>query len=487
MKKSNSILITLSALVAFGCGPLQRPLPMSLSPDEVGTLLVLGTDQAIEPKTVLGEVPTSEGQRGESSPRRLEIGPTRDGIAIGVSTGEGPIAGTDGQGNDGRGNESRSFVPASIAKIITAFVALKSLGGDFRYSTRVAWTPEGGDGAVRDLLVIADGDPQPHRLASVAGPERARLSEIARELKRRGVRSVRGRVELVSADGRLDVAIHPPGLDPEDHLACYGALAQAFNFESNCVGQSSASSTKQVYARALLRELERQGIAVRQVAISYPVTTDADVSRASWELRQPVTKLEMKSDPVQELIVHMNKVSDNLIADALFKSVGVRSSSKALDPREAGEGVTRAALLEWLHGAGRSDLAPEMRLVDGTGLSRESFVTPRALVTVMRRLAREPSFALLWNSLPIAGRDGTLRGRMNGTKAEGFVRAKTGTVRGAYQLAGYVPKIGSRGEIVEYVPFVILSDTTPANRERVRRYQDQLVVRLVELINPGKF
>jgi D-alanyl-D-alanine carboxypeptidase/D-alanyl-D-alanine-endopeptidase (penicillin-binding protein 4) len=41
-------------------------------------------------------------------------------------------------------------------------------------------------------------------------------------------------------------------------------------------------------------------------------------------------------------------------------------------------------------------------------------------------------------SLPIAGVDGTLRRRMRATPAEGNLRAKTGTLRWANSLSGYV-------------------------------------------------
>ena len=111
--------------------------------------------------------------------------------------------------------------------------------------------------------------------------------------------------------------------------------------------------------------------------------------------------------------------------------------------------------------------------------SRANRVSPRAFITLLREFAKEPTFPALWNSLAIAGVDGTLRGRMRNTPAENFVRGKTGTLRGAYQLVGYIP-----GDLAknEYIPFVILSEATPANEGIVRAFQNRIVAKLASQV-----
>jgi D-alanyl-D-alanine carboxypeptidase/D-alanyl-D-alanine-endopeptidase (penicillin-binding protein 4) len=59
-------------------------------------------------------------------------------------------------------------------------------------------------------------------------------------------------------------------------------------------------------------------------------------------------------------------------------------------------------------------------------------------VRVLDRIQRDTAFAVFYNALPIAGIDGTLQDRMNGTPAEGNVRAKTGSISYARSLSGYV-------------------------------------------------
>jgi len=53
-------------------------------------------------------------------------------------------------------------------------------------------------------------------------------------------------------------------------------------------------------------------------------------------------------------------------------------------------------------------------------------------------MREQPAGQAYYDSLPVAGVDGTLKGRMRGTAAKGNVRAKTGLIGRVRALSGYV-------------------------------------------------
>ena len=76
---------------------------------------------------------------------------------------------------------------------------------------------------------------------------------------------------------------------------------------------------------------------------------------------------------------------------------------------------------------------------DGSGLSRRNLISPQALVaTLVAAYNNRPLWKALYEALSVAGKDGTLRKRMKGTRAEGNVHGKTGTLKNVSALTGYV-------------------------------------------------
>ncbi|MBZ0152992.1 MAG: D-alanyl-D-alanine carboxypeptidase/D-alanyl-D-alanine-endopeptidase, partial [Planctomycetes bacterium] len=175
------------------------------------------------------------------------------------------------------------------------------------------------------------------------------------------------------------------------------------------------------------------------------------------------------SRPVADAVRRTNKESDNLGAELLLRRLGGE-----LDAGAAARGL--AVLRE--HASTLGGGTTMLRLADGSGVSHYDLVSAellvRDLVDMHRRGGR--ALAVFDDSLPIAGRDGTLAKRMVGTAAEGRVRAKTGTLSGVSNLAGYVTTASGRR-----LAFVILVQNFVGPAAEWRALQDTFCARLAAL------
>jgi serine-type D-Ala-D-Ala carboxypeptidase/endopeptidase (penicillin-binding protein 4) len=175
------------------------------------------------------------------------------------------------------------------------------------------------------------------------------------------------------------------------------------------------------YAATVFGEvLERRGIRV-----AGPVATSRDPLPAGTR-----ALASHEGPPLAEALKAVNKPSQNLHAEMLLRLVGAKAK---------GEGSVvagQAAVGEFLRRLGvRPD---DWSLVDGSGLSRSDLVTAHEMAGLLVAMDRHPQARVFRDSLPVAGVDGTLKGRLRGTAAEGRVTAKTGTLRQVAALAGYV-------------------------------------------------
>jgi len=77
-----------------------------------------------------------------------------------------------------------------------------------------------------------------------------------------------------------------------------------------------------------------------------------------------------------------------------------------------------------------------MVLADQSGLSRRNLVQPRQLTALLQAVWSAPFRDAYFDALPVAGVDGTLRGRLRESAAKGRIRAKTGTIDMVSALSG---------------------------------------------------
>lgn len=156
--------------------------------------------------------------------------------------------------------------------------------------------------------------------------------------------------------------------------------------------------------------------------------------------------LSSDSPELQEMLGFALTWSDNLLTERI-----ARLASQAAGYPLNDEGVAQT-FHEVLAGLGVDSKG--LVIKDASGLSRENRVTAQQVGQLLLKIRSDSRFAPLIGGLPISGVTGTLRHRFVDTapQAIGLVRAKTGTLNGTANLAGYV-EAGDR----EYV-FVIIAD-----------------------------
>jgi D-alanyl-D-alanine carboxypeptidase/D-alanyl-D-alanine-endopeptidase (penicillin-binding protein 4) len=169
-------------------------------------------------------------------------------------------------------------------------------------------------------------------------------------------------------------------------------------------------------------------------------------------------------------ITFLNKVSDNMSAENVLKTVGAEIVGA---PGSAGKGIS--VINTFLHEDGLDTSA--VVIVDGSGLSRYDLTSANTIVTLLTAMYQQRSlYPLFRNSLPSAGVDGTLSGRMQGSPAQGNLHAKTGTLSGVTALSGYVTTADN-----EELAFSILMQSYPSSSWRYRRVQDAIGIYLSTL------
>ncbi len=177
--------------------------------------------------------------------------------------------------------------------------------------------------------------------------------------------------------------------------------------------------------------------------------------------------VEFESLPLWQVIWGMNKFSNNFVADQILKKVGAEVWGA---PGTRQKGVT--ALEDSLEDIGVTRKSYVIQ--DGSGLTRQTRVTARQMVSVLTNAYRDFSISSEFiASLGIAGEDGTLRNRLPTAMNRGFVRAKTGTLDGVTALAGFVQTVDG-----EMVAFSIILNDPRVKYGRMTGWADQVTSQL---------
>lgn len=330
-----------------------------------------------------------------------------------------------------RGTKGR--ILASNMKLFTTAAAVNRLGADGRLVTSV-WTtdraarppeeegepapPEEGSEppdpptlkrTLRgDLFLVGDGDPA---LGSASFAKRnglplTRLKKLAADVRKAGVRRVKGKL-------RVDATIFDRrrGTGVSGWSTYIGPLA-GLTYNSGGGARDPALAAGQAFRKVL----SKRGVKVRGVARG----------KLPARARRSEPVATVRSPALARLLDETNKTSNNFYAEMLLKRLAARRGSKGTT-RKGARAVRRFA----------RSVGTKVRARDGSGLSRANKASPKQVGRLLAAMADREGGKAFVSSLPVAGREGTVRFRMRGSAAQGRCRAKTGTLSGVSALSGY--------------------------------------------------
>lgn len=223
------------------------------------------------------------------------------------------------------------------------------------------------------------------------------------------------------------------------------------------------------FAGATLRAvLDARGISVLGETRTVIKPGDSAVGRLSAPaLGVPGARIVARhvSRPLSDYLAVINKESNNLFAELVFRSVGRAAEGRGT--REASAQAVKRTLA--LIGVDTTGLVQ----IDGSGLAEGNRVSARVFVETIRGMNGGPLWPEYWASLPRAGTRREL-GRMYQTAAADNLRAKTGTIEGVSALSGMV-----RSADGERLAFSLLVNGSPS-QTRAKRVENQIGARLAE-------
>jgi D-alanyl-D-alanine carboxypeptidase/D-alanyl-D-alanine-endopeptidase (penicillin-binding protein 4) len=404
-------------------------------------------------------------------------------------------------------NTDLLLIPASNQKILTAAAALAFLGPDYRFTTVMRVDTTGDPtititGAGDPLLMSADLDTMSAIIAALlpqksgwtlAGdisafddepwgkgwmwddepdPTAMEISPLSVDRNCIAVRAHPGKrpgdpLEIVLDPATGVVAVANDGFSTADSVRAPLHVTRSRGTGANLVRVSgemrlgdttmtrrvSVSEPARYFLDLLAERLRSAGVAIATVRIdTLPAAGDSIVLRVH---------------SLDSVVTFMNRWSDNLSAECLVKVMG----RQLLGGRGSGTAGTQA-MRDVLGRMGIDTVTTVC--ADGSGVSRYNLTSVRTITDLLSAVSRDTAmFPLFLQSLPAAGEPGTLQTRLRGTRAQGVVRAKTGTMTGVTALSGYV-----RSADGELLAFSLLFQNYPGEARRYRAVQDGICVYL---------
>jgi len=375
-------------------------------------------------------------------------------------------------------NEKKLFNPASLAKIISTYVAIKKLGPQFKWKSDFLHNGEiVGNALFGDVIFKGRGD---------ATFSIAKLEESIRKIQQKGLKEINGNLILdLSYFGKISKV---KSFD-NDPMRAYNALPNSVVIQSNTMNFTFGVKDKILNIKSTpeLDNLEiKNNVKITKgrcvdwkSKLNYRtkknksktiIIFDGNYSRHCGIKEFDLTVLEDNeyfyqvfkkiwndnggkfdgkleetylpnlnwkflyshfSNPLSEVVRHVNKYSLNLMARNIMLTV-LAEDNKPL--------VIETSLNDFIHSwFKKNDLLHEGIIFEnGAGLSRNSVISSEQLLLLMEKIYYDPLMPEIIASFPISGIDGTLKKRMNYSSYKMSGHFKTGSIKNVSAIAGFL-------------------------------------------------
>lgn len=390
----------------------------------------------------------------------------------------------------------RSLAPASVMKLLTTIACLDKYGASYSFETPIAYTGSIKDGVLKGSLVIkASGDPSWN---SRYFPGNDVFDKIIFLLKSKGIKKISW--GLIIDEGNEDYSV-PRTWMWEDIANYYGSPVNAINLYDNTyrldfsstkagrltkiksvtpkmnnihfinevvaskvnkddawifggpsssqriikgsipsnrksfIVKGSISKTNQLFLEHLRARLTQENILCKNKILVKKISTYTSLGDVYWP-------------NLHDMVYYTNQKSVNLFAEALVNKVGslcTYYSQKGLDV----SGVS---------------------LYDGSGISRFNMLNSEFLTDVLLYAHKQEYIDTLLESLPKAGKTGTLKRFGKGSCLENNLIAKTGSMKSVRAYAGYITIAGKKKAFS-----CIVNNYTCTNKEMTNIIEEILV------------
>ena len=394
-------------------------------------------------------------------------------------------------------NLEKSLIPASNLKVVTTATALALLGADYRFETHLAYDGDiDAEGVLNgNIYIIGSGDPS---LGSPNMKEAETMDAVMRKfrlaIQQAGIRKITGRI---IGDDRIFTSAATGSnwqwLDLGNYYGCgafglninenlyYLRLKQRSNlgaipsvvstspfipglkFTNEITSAAKGSGDNAyIYSAPYSYQCHLRGtipvgsgvfkikgaipnppsfiawqladVLKKEVGIlsMKPAASLRDLPQNEWPKSALSTIYTYKSPPLSAIVKRTNMKSVNLFAEALLRAIGLKYNQKG-DTQTGLEAIKAYWTSRGVDFGG-------VQLYDGSGMAPRNVIPPLVLAQLLREMYKDKQLHTDFiNSLPLAGRSGSLRNRLKNTRAEGRLRAKSGSLEQVRAYSGYVP------------------------------------------------